>query len=278
MSYNNKGTRAYSPNFVLDSTFTTEARLSNDLTNLGYDLDFNHQFKSNTSLSVNLHSTYYDSQTIQMLFTDYFTPDDQLLDENNLATNSAQKINIYAGQADFETVFGSYNFSTGLKYSDINSESFLNFYELESDAAPFADQYLSDRFQYNEMVYAAYVSANKDWDKFSAQLGLRVEHTDREGRSMSLNEFNNRDYTEFFPSLYLNYKASENHSFGFDYGRKIDRPKYESLNPFRYFITENNFQSGNPALRAAISNQFNLNYTYKNKYSSIFITGIMGKM
>ena len=271
MSYNNKGrTRAYSPNFVLDSTFTTEARLSNDLTNLGYDLDFNHQFKSNTSLSVNLHSTYYDSQTIQMLYTDYFTPDDQLLDENNLATNSAQKINIYAGQADFETVFGTYKFSTGLKYSDINSESFLNFYELESDAAPFADQYLSDRFQYNEMVYAAYVSANKDWDKFSAQLGLRVEHTDREGRSMSLNEFNNRDYTEFFPSLYLNYKASENHSFGFDYGRKIDRPKYESLNPFRYFITENNFQSGNPALRAAISNQFNLNYTFKNKYSFDF--------
>ena len=64
--------------------------------------------------------------------------------------------------------------------------------------------------------------------------------------------------------------GAENHSFCFDYGRKIDRPKYESLNPFRYFITENNFQSGNPALRAAISNQFNLNYTFKNKYSFDF--------
>jgi len=51
-----------------------------------------------------------------------------------------------------------------------------------------------------------------------------------------------------------------------DYSRRIDRPRYESLNPFRYFLNENNFNAGNPNLKAAISNNFNLNYTLQNQY------------
>ncbi|HIB37273.1 outer membrane beta-barrel family protein [Mesonia sp.] len=267
-TYKNRGTtNIYNEGFELDSLFNTKSNLENDLVNIGYDLSFSHQFKPQTSIVANVHSTYYDDQTQQFLATNYEDANNNLLNENSFSTQAAQKTNIYTGQLDFETVFGKFAFSSGIKLSDINTTSELQFLEVNSNAPAFEDNYLSDKFNYDENVYAAYSSVNRDWDKFSAQLGLRVEHTDRTGKSFSLNQINSRKYTELFPSVYLNYKASENHGFGFDYGRKIHRPKYESLNPFRYFITENSYQSGNPNLRAVISNEFNLNYTYKNKYS-----------
>lgn len=276
--YDNRGqTHIYNQAFELDSLFTTESDLNNNLLNAAYDVSYKHTFNPTTGLSANLHSTYYDEEKQQVIFTNYLNDENQLLNQNSLATDAAQKINIYAGQLDFETKLGEYSFLSGIKYSDINSSSFINFYEVKSNAAPFENSYLSDKFEYNEVVYAAYSSASKDWEKFSTKIGLRVEHTDREGYSFSLNQLNQRKYTELFPSIYVSYQAAKNHSFAFDYGRKIHRPKYENLNPFRYFITENSYRSGNPNLRAAISNEFNLNYTFKNKYSFDFYYRDNGK-
>ena len=44
-------------------------------------------------------------------------------------------------------------------------------------------------------------------------------------------------------------------------------PRFQSLNPFHYFLNENNFQEGNPNIQPAIANRINFNYTYKNKLS-----------
>ena len=97
-------------------------------------------------------------------------------------------------------------------------------------------------------------------------MGLRGEFTDLQGISRSMDEVNSQEYFELFPTAYLQHTISENHILTLDYSRRIDRPRYESLNPFRYFLNENNFNAGNPNLRAAISNNFNLNYTLQNKY------------
>jgi len=52
-----------------------------------------------------------------------------------------------------------------------------------------------------------------------------------------------------------------------DYSRRITRPRFQSLNPYRYFLNENNFQVGNPNLQPGIANKISLNYTFKNKLS-----------
>src|SRR5690606_3575494 len=64
----------------------------------------------------------------------------------------------------------------------------------------------------------------------------------------------------------LMHNINEDHSFSFNYNRRIQRPRYEGLNPFRYYLNAYNFNSGNPGLQAASSDNFNLNYTYKNQY------------
>lgn len=117
-----------------------------------------------------------------------------------------------------------------------------------------------------ENIFAGYVNVSRDWEKWSAQAGLRGEYTDLVGRSVITGEENPQEYFELFPTAYLQYRAAENHNFTFDYSRRIDRPNYDDLNPFRYFLNENDFNAGNPNLRAAISNNFNLNYTLKGQY------------
>lgn len=260
-------THIYSDSDHLDSLFTTDSQLENDLHNIAIDLGYEHAFqKEGTLLSASVHVTDYKQERAQEVFTHYFDDSGLLTHTNDFLTNAAQKTHIYAGQLDFETIFGTWNFVSGLKISNVNSESGLDFYDLEGNAASFNSN-LSDLFLYDETVFAGYVGLAKEWEKWSAKLGLRGEQTNREGTSVATDTKNERHYFELFPSAYISYKISKNHQLSFDYGRKISRPRYEALNPFKYFINENNFKSGNPNLEASISNNFNLNYTYKNAYS-----------
>ncbi|WP_255702622.1 outer membrane beta-barrel family protein [Antarcticibacterium sp. 1MA-6-2] len=78
---------------------------------------------------------------------------------------------------------------------------------------------------------------------------------------------NDQEYLELFPTFYLMHTVGEDHSFGLDYSRRIVRPRFQSLNPYQYFLNQNNYNVGNPNLQPSISNKINFNYTYKNKLS-----------
>ena len=49
-------------------------------------------------------------------------------------------------------------------------------------------------------------------------------------------------------------------------GEKVQRPRYNDLNPFRYFYNENDFKEGNQRLQPNFYNNFNLNYTFNSEY------------
>jgi len=70
-----------------------------------------------------------------------------------------------------------------------------------------------------------------------------------------------------FPRVSGQYTFSEKHSAGFAYTRSITRPRYQSLNPFRYFINENNFNEGNPGLVPAIKDKIAFNYSLNNVWN-----------
>ncbi len=264
-------TTIYDAQNTVDSTFVTNSNLENKLQNIATDVSYTYTFeKPATELSTNFHYTYYEQDKNQVVNTNYFLPDGNLSNNNSFNTVTEQEINIYTGQVDFTTTFTEYAFESGLKISHIQSDSGIDFYDVNSNANSFENQNLSDVFLYDENIYAGYFSFARDWEKFNAKIGLRLEHTNNKGISETENTTRNRDYTELFPSINLGYTISEKHSLAFTYGRKISRPRYSSLNPFRYFLNENNFQAGNPNLYASISNNFNLNYTFKNSYSFDF--------
>lgn len=246
------------------SNFRTDSEVVTDEHNIALDLTYTHKLKNGGSFSAGSHYTRFNQDRDQIVATNYFDSAGENVQNINFNTSSGQNIEIFTGQLDFSSSLGKTSFEAGSKISNINSNSGINF----SNAESLDDRYdnLSDDFYYDETVYAGYINMSRDWGKWSAQAGLRGEYTDLLGESLSTDQLNSQEYFELFPTAYLQYRASDNHSFTLDYSRRIERPRYESLNPFRYFLNENNFNAGNPNLRAAISNNINLNYTLMGQY------------
>ncbi len=249
---------------VLDSLFTTNSFLSEQKHNVSGDLTFKHQFKDQGNLTVNAHYTNFDLDRNQDVNSDYFQPNGSFLRDFNFSTIADQQIEIKTAQIDYTDYLGSVFFETGVKGSFIDSESRLDYF-LENDGTEFISN-LSDDYTYDERVYAGYFSLSKDWEKWSIKTGLRVEQTESSGVSVNVSSINDLDYFELFPSFYILHNINDNHSLSFDYSRKLERPRYEDLNPFRTYINERTFEEGNPNLTPSFSHNFNLNYTLNQEY------------
>ncbi|MEM8926598.1 MAG: outer membrane beta-barrel protein [Bacteroidota bacterium] len=251
---------------VLDSTFTTLNREVSDETNLAFDTQYVHKFKKpGTQLSLNGHYTTYNNDFIQQIASNYFNASGEFLRDFGFQTNGEQTIEILTGQLDYATPIGNASIETGAKVSVVDSESsirYTNFFGTDETV----NEALSDDFTYDERVYATYLSYVQNWEKWSVKLGMRGELTDAEGVSQTLEQTNTQDFFEPFPTVYVLYSPNERHSFSFDYGRKVDRPRYDDLNPFRFFYNENDFLEGNQTLQPNFSNNFNLNYTFNSEY------------
>ncbi len=261
---NSVNTRIMNSQHQLDSTLVTESGVINDESNIALNLSYNNSFDNGGELSIATHYTRFEKDRTQKVNSRYFNPSNEPLNTIDFLSQAAQNINILTGQVDYTGTIGNTTFSLGGKYSDIDSESGIN-YGYQEDLQDLYGN-LSNNFLYNEKIYAGYTSFSHDWEKWSAKAGLRGEYTNRTGESLSQEEINDRKYFELFPTAYLQYRASANHSFALDYSRRISRPRYESLNPFRYFLNETNYNAGNPNLVASISNNFNLNYTLNNSW------------
>ncbi len=250
---------------VLDSTFITGSQLLEDKNNLSADLTYIHRFKEEGNLSLNGQYTKFNYDLTQDAVSDYFDPQDQFIRAFAFFTDASQEVDIYTAQLDISSKMGSVSYETGFKGSFIDSRSGLGFYNVLGTGRVF-NAALSDDYRYEEKVYAGYFSLAKEWEKFSIKAGLRAEQTFSKGSSLSLSSINDLRYLELFPTLYLLHSIDENHSLSFDYSRKLGRPRYEDLNPFRVYINENNFVEGNPNLTPYFSHNFNLNYTLKGEF------------
>ena len=53
--------------------------------------------------------------------------------------------------------------------------------------------------------------------------------------------------------------------FALSYGRRIERPDYQDLNPFQYQFDRYTYRQGNPELQPQFSHNFELSYNYKGE-------------
>ena len=267
---NNEIAQIFSPQSQLDSLFTTASGLDSEKNNLEFDLSVNHKFnEKGTSLKFNAHYTYFNHTRLQDVSTNYFLPDQTFLRNNSFLTDAHQDINIYVGQIDFTTYIFKMPFEMGFKASSINTESGIDFFDTINGSQQF-DPLLSDHFNYNENVYAAYLSFSKNWEKWRLRAGIRGEYTETTGNSIALSQITENDYIDWFPNVSLNFIPHHNHNFVLSYKRSIERPNYSLLNPFSYFINENNFTTGDPDLQPAITDRYSIEYVAENKYTFEF--------
>src|SRR5690606_7029898 len=77
----------------------------------------------------------------------------------------------------------------------------------------------------------------------------------------------NSNYDNFFPSFYLLHRLNENNELYARYNKRIYRPRYNQLNPFKFFLTDNTFNSGDPNLKPQIDDSFTLGYTLNKDFT-----------
>ncbi len=237
--------------FYFDATNWTR----DDKYTLGFDLGYVHLFKKEgEKLSFNAHYTTYDYQRQQDVFSNYYLDDNTFIENTAFNTKNTQDTEIFTAQADYILPLGeSATFETGIKSSQITTNSSINQFDVIA-GENVLDVNNSDAFDYDEAIFAGYVSFSKNWEKWNLTTGLRTEQTNVEGYSISNNETNTQDYLEWFPSMSLTYNATENFSIFTNYKRSIQRPDYQSLNPFKLFLNDNTIVVGNPNLQPVIVN------------------------
>ncbi|MGL5275223.1 TonB-dependent receptor domain-containing protein [Myroides sp.] len=176
-----------------------------------------------------------------------------------------QKIENFSAKIDFEQPLKWAKLSYGAKASFVTTNNKTNFFNLSS-GTPIEDLKQKDNFEYKENTQALYVNASKEFnDKWTMQLGLRLETTQTTGTSVVYNLENKKNYAKLFPTVYVAYKMNEDNTFSINYNRRISRPAFWELNPFKWYITEYSVAEGNPKLQPAFTDKVEFNYNYKGK-------------
>ncbi|MEL7122981.1 MAG: TonB-dependent receptor [Bacteroidota bacterium] len=194
-----------------------------------------------------------------------------VLFERNSRMITPTDIDIFTVKLDYSQRALGGQLGVGVKYSLVETDNTFDFYDVIQNQDNFNAE-RSNQFLYDENVNAAYINFNKKWKKWNLQLGLRAEQTISEGDLISLqqNEENNvkRNYLDWFPSGGLTYNPSYKNSWALTYSRRIQRPNYQTLNPFEAQIDELSFSKGNPFLQPQYTNNIKLSNTYKYRLTT----------
>jgi len=258
------------PQYNIDSIVYSPSMQKNSWKNGAINVNFHRQLDSSGSeLSADLDYVRYSSGNDQYFDNKTYNPDWTLRDENILTGNLPSTINIYTFKSDYTRPFTKTSkLEAGLKSSYVNTDNMANYYNLINGVSE-VDTTKTNHFLYRENINAAYVNLNQQYGKWGVQAGLRLENTNYSGHQLGndVSVIKNdssftRSYFSLFPTLYLSYQANAKNQFVLNYGRRIDRPAYQDLNPFLFFLDQYTYQAGNPYLQPQFSDNIELSHTY----------------
>jgi hypothetical protein len=259
-----------------DSFIISNSRFSSNTNRNALNLNIQH-FLTGRRREINVNFDYlqYSLRNNQHLESEVHYPNDPQTTQYGLITASPYTALIYSAKLNYaDTLFGSVKWEQGVQtiYSARNNTSnYLN--QSGNDVLP--DLQLSNRFRYRENIHAAYVTLQRNFNRFSAQTGLRLEST--AGNALQYDMATKPDtsftlhYTNLFPTLYLQYKldSSGKSTLGFSAGRRIERPSYNDLNPSSFYFDRNTTNTGNSLLQPAFSNNLELSFARNRFIASI---------
>jgi hypothetical protein len=238
---------------------------NNHILNLNYQWDID---TSGKKLTINANKLWFSGDRTNDFITRHYQGRWQQstgLGYYN-TTTGMQHIELGAAQADLEIPNAVLPFSAGIKCSFTRNESNNVFGSWENGNYT-EDPAISNAFDYTENVQAMYINAHKSLGKWSFQAGMRAEYTQTTGYSRQLQNKHKNGYVSFFPTAYVLFQPQENHSLNLNYGRRIQRPDYRSLDPFRAYATPYHYNQGDPFLQPAFNHNIELNYTYRARYT-----------
>ncbi|WP_316802614.1 TonB-dependent receptor domain-containing protein [Pedobacter nototheniae] len=252
----------------VDSTTTSSSFTKNSYKNIAYNINYKSVLDTaGQELTFDAdYSNYKGNSDINYINNYYFASGAPIRPTFFTRNATPTDIKIKALKADYTLPINkTMKFEAGLKSSWVTTNNNFAAEQLVNDIWK-NDASRSNQFIYDENVNAAYVNLNKQFKSTSIQLGLRAEQTNSKGNSITENKIVKRDYLDFFPSVFINQTLDKNNDLGLSYSRRIDRPSYDDLNPFIYYLDQYTYQKGNPFLNPQYTHNFEVNYTFMKKY------------
>ncbi len=256
------------PQSITDSIVESRSNTKQRWSSGSLNLNMRHSFDSTgRELTADLDMVKYDVTNRQNFSNISYNPTMVKQYEDRLRGDIPMKISIYSAKMDYTRPLKDGKVEAGWKSSYVENDSRANYFTVVGDLAS-ADYSKTNYFRYKENINAAYVNFNKKLSKkFEMQTGLRFENTNYSGLqwgnpTRSDSSFN-RSYNGLFPTVYVKYLADSINQFAVSVGRRIERPRYEDLNPFLFFIDKYTYGAGNPYLLPQYSNNIELSHTFK---------------
>jgi hypothetical protein len=274
----NSNTYILDPNYNLESQTIASVRNDEKWKNFSGNLNLRTALDSaGQELTTDLDYIQYTATSSQPLVSrDYDAHGNPTSLSETLLGTLPTNIKIYSGKVDYTLPLKKgAKFEAGIKSSYVKTDNNA-IYDSVYSSYTVLDSARSNHFIYDENINAAYVNYSRPLSKkWNAQLGLRLENTNAKGVSsgyeydqvndkfVAAQKSFKRNYTQLFPTVYLQYTANASNEFVINYGRRIDRPDYEDMNPFVHFLDKYTFEQGNPNLNAQFAHNIELSHTYK---------------
>jgi hypothetical protein len=218
----------------------------------GLKVIFDHTYSLKTELN-EIHSNYSD--------TSY---------DQTYHTNTPSNTYINSGQADYtQTLNKQSALKAGIKFVHTGRDNTVLTERLLSQEWQ-KDPAASNEFHYTEKLLMFYGAYEKTFGKTSLKTGLRGEQTDAEGLSITIGETIHRRYFGWFPSFFISQVLNEEKgsAINFNYARRVRRPGYNDLNPYRLQVHDFTILTGNPNLVPQYTHSFRTGYVFSQNWST----------
>ncbi|MEQ3656110.1 MAG: TonB-dependent receptor [Dokdonia sp.] len=233
---------------------------------LQYSLNFDKRWENDGNLSIELQ--------LEDSSEDEFTNIRNIgLETQRETIQTLEDQNRFLAQLDFVQPIGeNHRFEAGYRgnFNEFNTDYTVT-EDFDNDGIFEVNTDLTNNLIYTENVNALYTQWGSKINRFNYLLGLRMEHTAIEVDQRTNNTFNNRDFTNFFPTVNLNYELTEKQTVSLGYNRRIRRARNRFINPFPSRTSQTVLFQGNPNINPSISNGLDLGYL--NRLGKVTLSG-----
>jgi outer membrane receptor protein involved in Fe transport len=249
------------------SSFTTENRSNDRWTNISLNLNHKYMIDSlGSEISTDFDYINYSNSSLQSFDTRTHEIASGMDNLEIIKGDMDGKLNIYSLKSDLTKNFkNDWKLESGIKTSFVKTDNDLKFFNA-STGTSIPDLSKTNHFIYEENINAIYGNASKKWEKFKVTGGVRLENTNVKGTQLATSQINKRNYTQLFPSAVISYDLTEKSNLEANFSRRITRPSYNQLNPFKFYLDPTTLKAGNPDLNPLITMNYELTYGLSNKY------------
>jgi len=264
--------------------YTTDEKSVWSIYNYNFNVD--HKFDTlGTNLSLSVDYTGFNNTSDRKSESQFFQKNN-LYAKSPLGfdTKNDSKVSIFTQKLDFQkNIFSSWSLEIGGKATFVKNIADFVFERRDTLTNIYkSDSAYSNVYHYNEKIIAGYLNFKKQFKKGSFGLGVRLENTNISGNNITSGFMLAKHYLNFFPTISIDYELTKKQNLQFNYNRRLDRPDYSQLNPYKRFEDQYFSEIGNPYLNPQFSDNIDVSHTFNQwltnsvgyAYYTQIITGV----